>query len=115
MSLATLQAQGINPASITYDSRDVLQRFAQAYSIEYPMLSDEGSKVIRTFGILNTNIPADHPMLYGIPFPGDYLIAPDGTVREKVFLPSYEHRPSATQMAMPRGAGAVNSVHIKTD
>src|SRR5436853_6981215 len=116
MSLATLKAQGTNAASITYDSGDVLQRFAQAYRIEYPMLSDEGSKVIRAFGILNTNIPADHPMLYGIPFPGDYLIAPDGIVRDKVFLPSYEHRPSATQISMRSGTRArSNSVPIQTD
>ena len=80
------------------------------------MLSDQGSKVIRAFGILNTNIPEDHPMLYGIPFPGDYLIAPDGTVRDKLFLPSYEHRPSASQIAMRHAADSgINSVQFKTD
>jgi AhpC/TSA family/Disulphide bond corrector protein DsbC len=116
MSLGALKARGINAASITYDSRDVLQRFAGAYNIEYPMLSDEGSKVIRAFRILNTNIPEDHPMLYGIPFPGDYLIAPNGTVRDKLFLPSYEHRPSASQIAMRQATDAEpNSVQIKTD
>jgi hypothetical protein len=116
LSLADLKAQGINAASITYDSLDVLQRFSQAYGIVYPMLSDQGSKVIRAFGILNTNIPEDHPMLYGIPFPGDYLIAPDGTVIDKLFLPNYEHRPSASQVALRHGAtGGVNSVHLKTD
>jgi hypothetical protein len=115
LSLSTLKAQGINVASITYDSRDVLQRFAQAYGIEYPMLSDQGSKVIRAFGILNANIPDDHPMLYGIPFPGDYLIAPDGTIRDKLFLPSYEHRPSASQVALRHADSAGgNSVQIKT-
>ncbi len=116
MSLAALKAQGINAASITYDSRDVLQRFSQSYAIEYPMLSDEGSRVIRAFGILNSNIPEDHPMLYGVPFPGDYLIAPDGTVRDKMFLPTYEHRPSATQIALRHGNDRPgNSVEIKTD
>ena len=80
------------------------------------MLSDQGSKVIRAFGILNENIPPDHPLLYGIPFPGDYLIAPDGTVRDKLFLASYEHRPSASQIAMRYGSSAVaNSVEIKTE
>jgi len=79
------------------------------------MLSDAGSKVIRAFGILNTNIPEDHPMLYGIPFPGDYLIAPDGSVRDKLFLPNYEHRPSASQMTMRHASDAgANSVEIKT-
>ncbi|MBV8054661.1 MAG: hypothetical protein JO071_05410 [Deltaproteobacteria bacterium] len=80
------------------------------------MLSDAGSKVIRAFGILNTNIPDDHPMLYGIPFPGDYLISPGGTVRDKMFLPNYEHRPSASQMTMRHASDAgANSVEIKTE
>ena len=78
------------------------------------MLSDAGSKVIRAFGILNTNIPEDHKMMYGMAFPGDYLLAPDGTVRDKLFLPSYEHRPSATALAMRNrdGAAGANSVEI---
>jgi len=81
------------------------------------MLSDIGSKVIRDFGIFNTNIPPDHKMLYGIPFPGDFLIAPDGTVRDKLFLPSYEHRASASEVIFRNfgvGAGG-NSVEIKTE
>jgi Disulphide bond corrector protein DsbC len=81
------------------------------------MLSDVGSKVIRAFGILNTNIPADHPMMYGMPWPGDYLIAPDGTVRDKLFLRNYEHRPSASQVALRHFGGRAggNSVEIKTE
>jgi peroxiredoxin len=80
-------AHGVNAASITYDSREVLEAFGTAYNIEFPLLSDVGSKVIRAFGILNTNVPEDHKMMYGMPFPGDYLIAPDGTVRDKCSCP----------------------------
>jgi hypothetical protein len=110
-----LKAQGINAASITYDAREVLSAFSSAYKIEYPMLSDVGSKVIRAFGILNTNIPPDHAF-YGVPWPGEYLVAPDGTVRDKVFLPSYEHRASATEVIF-RNCGVDNTGHgveIKT-
>jgi hypothetical protein len=117
MSLPRLKAQGVNVASITYDSREVLQRFSEAYEIEYPMLSDVGSKVIRSFGILNTNIPEDHKMLYGIPWPGEYLIAPDGTVRDKHFLPNYEDRVSASEVILKNfgvDQGA-NSVEIAAD
>ena len=56
-------------------------------------------------------------MMYGMPFPGDYLIAPDGTVRDKLFLPSYEHRPSASQVILRHfgdEAGG-NSIEIKAD
>jgi hypothetical protein len=81
------------------------------------MLSDVGSHVIREFGIFNTNIPPDHKMLYGIPFPGDFLIAPDGTVRDKAFLPNYEHRPTASSIVARNFSddAASNSVAIKTD
>ncbi len=111
-----MKAQGINAASITYDAREVLSGFSNTYKIEYPMLSDVGSKVIRAFGIFNTNIPPDHVFLYGIPWPGEYLVAPDGRVRDKVFLPSYEHRASATEVIF-RNCGVDNAgrgVEIKS-
>lgn len=34
-------------------------------------------------------------MMYGIPWPGNYLIAPDTTVIDKLFLRDYQLRPSA--------------------
>jgi len=103
-------------AAITYDSRETLRNFAEAYKLTYPLLSDAGSKVIRAFGIFNTNIPADHTMMYGMPWPGDYLIAPDGTVRDKLFLPNYEYRPSASQILLRNfNDGLGNSVEIKSD
>jgi Disulphide bond corrector protein DsbC len=76
-----------------------------------------GSKVIRGFGLLNTNVPEDHKMMYGMAFPGDYLITPDGTVRDKLFLRSYEHRPSASQVVLRdfRADAGGNSINIKTD
>jgi hypothetical protein len=89
----------VNAAQISYDSQEVLLRFAKAYKITYPLLSDKGSAVIRKFGILNTNVPSD-VMFYGIPFPGDYLINPDGTVREKLFLDDYQERPTASQVVL---------------
>jgi hypothetical protein len=94
----------------------VLSAFGTAYKIEYPLLSDTGSKVIRDFGIFNTNIPPDHKMLYGIPWPGQYLIAPDGTVLDKLFLPSYEHRASATEIIFRNSGvdGGANAVEIQT-
>jgi len=109
-----LKAHGINAASITYDSREILSNFGDAYKIEYPLLSDVSSKIIRAFGILNTNVPEDHKMMYGMPWPGEYLIAPDGTVRDKLFLRSYEHRPSASEVVLRHfDNGGANSVEIK--
>lgn len=99
----------MNAAQISYDSQEVLARFAKAYKITYPLLSDKGSVVIRRFGILNTNVPTD-VMFYGIPFPGDYLLNPDGVVREKLFLADYQERPTASQVVLTDlGAAADNN------
>jgi Disulphide bond corrector protein DsbC/AhpC/TSA family len=89
----------VNVASISYDSREILSRFADQYHLAYPMLSDHGSLIIRKFGILNTNVPHG-TRFYGIPFPGQYLLAPDRTVRDKLFLPDYQTRPTASEVLL---------------
>ena len=112
-----LRTHGIHAAAITYDARETLHAFGEAYHITYPLLSDRDSKVIRAFGIFNTNIPADHPMMYGIPWPGNYLIAPDGTVHDKLFLPDYQLRPSAGEVLLRHFGDTAggNSIEITTD
>ncbi len=85
------EAAGIKLFAVSYDPVDALANFAEEHSIEYPLLSDEGSEVIRQFGILNTLIGPDEPV-HGIPFPGSYLVAEDGTVAEKFFHRQYQIR-----------------------
>jgi hypothetical protein len=63
------------------------------------LLSDKGNVFIREFGILNTNIPKDHSF-FGIPFPGDYLVSPDGVIRAKYFLPDYETRVASSEILL---------------
>jgi AhpC/TSA family/Disulphide bond corrector protein DsbC len=116
MTLPTLKSLGINAAAVTFDSREILWNFAETYKIDYPLLSDEGSDVIRAFGILNTNIPEDHKMMYGMPWPGDYLIAPDRTVRDKLFDRDYQYRPSASAIVIRHfNLMQANSVELETD
>jgi DsbC/DsbD-like thiol-disulfide interchange protein len=104
----------VNVATVSYDSEAVLRRFSDAHHISYPMLSDQGSEVIRRFGILNTNVPSD-VRFYGIPFPGEYLLAPDGTVKSKLFLPDYEERPTAAAVLLKQyGTALGNAVTLQT-
>jgi hypothetical protein len=86
-------------AVISYDSQEILRRFGDAHKLGYPCLSDKGSVVIREFGILNSNIPQGHPF-YGIPFPGEYLISPDGIIRAKYFLPDYQTRVASSEILL---------------
>jgi DsbC/DsbD-like thiol-disulfide interchange protein len=80
------------------------------------LLSDARSVVIHRYGILNTNIPPTH-RFYGIPFPGEYLIAPDGRVADKVFLPSFQDRATASEILLKDFCAGVgnNTVEIKSD
>jgi hypothetical protein len=91
----------------------VLRRFSAAYHISYPMLSDKGSVVIREFGILNTNVPPDVTRFYGIPFPGQYLVAPDGTVKDKLFLADYQERATDSEVLLEDFGVGGNSVTVK--
>lgn len=85
-------AAGIELFAISYDSVDVLSTFAKAYGIEYPLLADVGSNVIREFGILNTLVDAAEEEYYGIPTPGSYLAGTDGRVVGKFFHREYQVR-----------------------
>jgi len=60
--MSQFDAAGLAVYALSYDEPEALQDFAQAHGISYTLLSDPESKVIRSFGILNTLIdPDDHP------------------------------------------------------
>lgn len=91
-------AAGFKIYAVSYDPRDALARFASRHGITYPLLSDQGSAVIRRFGILNTIIDPRDPRareFYGIPFPGVYVVNEQGVVTEKYFHRHYATRTSA--------------------
>jgi hypothetical protein len=90
-----IEREGVRIAAVSYDSQETLQRFAEKYRIRIPLLSDRDSAVIRSFGILNTNI-APGLRAHGVPHPVEYLIAPDGLVIRKYFVPNYQHRVTAS-------------------
>jgi AhpC/TSA family/Disulphide bond corrector protein DsbC len=91
------QRKGIAIAAVTYDSAAVLKSFADRRSITYPLLSDEGSRVIKELGILNTNVAADSPA-FGVPFPVTYLLNSKGRVKRKYFEEDYRERYTAANI-----------------
>ncbi len=101
-----IEREGLRVAAISYDSQETLQRFAEKYQIRIPLLSDRDSAVIRSFGILNTNI-APGLRAHGVPHPVEYLIAPDGVVIRKYFVPNYQHRVTASAIVF-REFGVAN-------
>jgi hypothetical protein len=86
--------------AISYDSVAVLRDFAAAHGIAYPLLSDEGSRVIRALDLLNARVQEDHahygiapnPRHVDLPYPGVFVLDAAGRVREKRFYESYRQR-----------------------
>lgn len=96
--------RGIKVAALTYDSVEILRHFTGRVGISYPLLSDPESAVIRAFDILNDTVPADN-RAYGVPFPGNYIIGPDGTVRAKFFEEDFRERYTASNIIVHQLGG----------
>jgi len=94
-----LEKNDIRIAAVSYDSQEILKSFAEKHGIGYPLLSDQDSAVIRRFGILNVNI-APELRAHGVPHPVNYLVAPDGRVIRKYFVPNYQHRVTASAVVL---------------
>ena len=103
-----LEKEGVRLAAVSYDAQDKLLAFARKYDIGFPLLSDCDSAVIRGFGIFNANI-APGLRAHGVPHPVEYLVAPDGLVVRKYFVPNYQHRVTASSVVL-REFGAVGEV-----
>jgi AhpC/TSA family/Thiol:disulfide interchange protein DsbD, N-terminal len=108
-----IEREGVRIAAVSYDSPETLQRFAEKYQIRIPLLSDRDSAVIRSFGILNTNI-APGLRAHGVPHPVEYLIAPDGVVIRKYFVPNYQHRVTGSAIVLQEFGVASDGAPIVT-
>ena len=96
-------AAGVKVLAVSYDPVGALAQFADERGITYPLLYDEGSELIKSHGILNTLVQPDEAV-YGIPFPGSYVLDEDGVVVEKFFHREYQVREAAS-MVLRAGFG----------
>ncbi|MBW1885804.1 MAG: redoxin domain-containing protein [Deltaproteobacteria bacterium] len=94
-ALPKFEAAGLKLYAVSYDDPDALAEFARHHDITYPLLSDKGSKVIRSYGIQNQFVTKEQIPYYGIPFPGSYLVDEAGIVIEKFFSRGLAARESA--------------------
>ena len=85
--------QGVKFAAISYDSKEILKFFGDRYKIEYPMLGDPDSKVIRAYGVLNEEATG---MQKGFARPGYFFIDANGVICEKFFEAKYRERLTGT-------------------
>ena len=81
----------------------MLADFAARRGITFPLLSDQGSAVIKQYGILNTTVAATSSN-YGIPFPGTFFLDANGVVTSRLFEAAYQERDTITSALVRRGA-----------
>jgi peroxiredoxin len=90
--LEELKRQGFGVAGLSYDAVTVLSDFSSRRGITFPLLSDPGSITIKTYGILNTTVPESNRQMYGIPFPGTFMLNRRGVVTSRFFEEAYQER-----------------------
>lgn len=94
---ADLADNGFTVFAISNDPLEVLTDFAATHDIDYPLLSDADSEVIRSFGIMNQLISQEEGKgmrWYGIPYPGTYFVGGDGLITDKDFHQHHARRAS---------------------
>ena len=84
-----LEKQGIELAAISYDSPAILKDFADRHKIDFPLLADPDSQIIRSFNVLNAEATGKEK---GMAYPGFFYIDSGGVIREKYFEAKYTDR-----------------------
>jgi hypothetical protein len=97
-----LKRAGLGLVAISYDSREVLERFAASRNITFPLVSDQGSAIIKRFGLLNTTTEQG-TRFYGIPFPGTFIVDNKGVVQSRHFEDAYQERSTVASILTRRG------------
>jgi len=89
------EAQGLKLAAISYDTPAILRDFAERHKIEFPLLADPNSEIIRSFNVLNTQAKG---MTKGMAYPGFFYVDSSGVIREKYFTAKYTDRLTANNV-----------------
>ncbi len=79
-------------ALVSYDPVAVQARFSAANKIAYSLLSDEGSRIIRAFGLINQRF-APSSSWYGLAHPMIFAIDPRGVITHRFSSVDYRNRP----------------------
>lgn len=93
--LPSLKSAGIQVVAISYDSPAVNKAATEKLGLTYPLLSDNGSKVIDAYGILNKEAKG---RAQGIPHPAIFVVDTKGMIRGKLMREQYRDRPAVSEI-----------------
>ena len=102
---ADITGQGLGLVAISYDAPDTLKKFADSRGITFPMLSDQGSAIIKQYGLLNDAMDPKS-RFYGVPHPGTFIVDRKGVVQSRFFEDAYQERYTAATILGTLGGGA---------
>lgn len=80
----------IQVVAISYDSVEILAKFAEKANISFPLLSDAGSKTIDRWNLRNKDLKGKR--IDGVPHPGTIIVGADGKVAAKLFYEGHRKR-----------------------
>jgi peroxiredoxin len=91
--LKSLTDAGVVVVGVSYDSVEILDTFAKAQKITFPLLSDPDHKTISAYGLLNKDAKGKQE---GIAYPGTMILDKEGAIRAKLFHngPIARHEPA---------------------
>jgi peroxiredoxin len=93
--LSKLSENKIQIIAVSYDSVEVLKKFSNNKKLEFPLLSDPESELIKAFGLLN---PDAKGKTQGIPYPGTIILDSKGVIQAKLFFDGYRDRHTSTDI-----------------
>lgn len=87
------EKEGYPLTAISYDNIDKLQKFSVKNDIQFTLLSDETSAVIKELGLLNEDYPEGH-FAHGVPHPVIYIINSNNEIIGHYAEDGYKNRPN---------------------
>jgi len=93
--LVDIKTAGLQVVAISYDSVEVLEKFARKRNIQFSLLSDPGSATIKDWKLLNV---AAQGKGEGVPHPMTYVVNQDGVIRAKLGHEAYKDRHTVQEL-----------------
>lgn len=110
---ADITRQGLGLIAISYDNADTHKRFSASRNITFPIIADQGSVIIRQYGLLNQAVDPKSTT-FGIPHPGTFIVDRKGVVVSRFFEDAYQERYTTATILNSLGA-AVAGGAVKAD
>lgn len=91
-AIEAVKERGYGLAGVSYDKVRDLERFHKKWRVGFPLLSDEGSKMIDALGLRNEDYKEGH-YAHGVPHPVILVLDRNKKVTAKLMRDGYRDRP----------------------